>query len=758
MAATPEITLSPAIQTKAADLNHDPVAIYHWVRNNVEWLPTWGAMQDADLTLDTLKGNAMDIASLTIALLRASGIPARYAHGTIDVPVEKFMNWAGGFTDPTAAGDHASAGGIPIVAVTAAGKISSYRLEHIWVEAAIDYFPSRGLVNRDADAWIDLDPSFKQYNITPGIDMNVAAPFDAAAFAQQFEATLTVDPVTGGVSGGDPALIQNAITQRKNALDLYLAITHPNATVRDVIGGKTILPEGVPALPSSQPYGVVAQGATYGHLPGSLEFNLSFQFQQTDPFGFPLADTVPLTLPFAQVNNQKVTVGFRPATAADEQVLQALLPAGAITDVAQLPTSIPAYLIKVIPELRVNGQIVMEGPAAQMGSDQLIKYTIAYPNGMTQGYSSNIEAGTYHSVGVFGGGVSKNQAQGLQGRVSQLQTELQAGNTTNADREAILGDLFYAGTLGYFAMYRAMSALQAQQAQMRHDLMPSVGTYGLGATVSRYFGIPRTMSMSGIIMDIGNLATLSTDLAGVKQARLNFVMSAGMLSSALEHVVPEQMFSTPTAPVSAISAVKALQIAAQQGIPVHHIDATNAATVVPLLNIDALALEEIQAAIAVGKEVTVSQSNITEAGWTGVGYIITDPVTGSGAYKISTGKNGSWIYLVGAIFFGAIACMFLLTFGMAAILGIVWAASVMAMLLNKHMQENPNVKFSLGAFFFGVSMALFLVPRIAALFGLGIALKIGQGMAEAQVIANFNNKMDFISFINVVLDALINGI
>ena len=212
-----------------------------------------------------------------------------------------------------------------------------------------------------------------------------------------------------------------------------------------------------------------------------------------------------------------------------------------------------------------------------------------------------------------------------------------------------MGDLFYAGTLGYFAMYRAMSALQAQQAQMRHDLMPSVGTYGLGATVTRFFGVPRTMSASGIIMDIGNLATLSTDLAGMKQARLNFVMSAGMLSSALEHVVPEQMFSTPTAPVSAISAVKALQIAAQQGIPVHHINASNAATVVPLLNIDALALEEIQAAIAVGKEVTVSQNNITAAGWTGVGYIITDPVTGSGAYKISTGKNGS------ALLFGVLA-------------------------------------------------------------------------------------------------------
>jgi len=223
-----------------------------------------------------------------------------------------------------------------------------------------------------------------------------------------------------------------------------------------------------------------------------------------------------------------------------------------------------------------------------------------------------------------------------------------------------LGDLFYAGTLGYFAMYRAMSALQAQQAQMRHDLMPSVGTYGLGATVTRFFGVPRTMSASGIIMDIGNLATLSTDLAGSKDARLNFVGSAGMLSSALEHVVPEQMFSTPTAPVSAISAVKALQIAAQQGIPVHHIDATNAATVVPLLSgIDPVALEEIQAALAQGKEVTVSQSNITANGWTGVGYIITDPVTGSGAYKISTGKNGSAMYW-GKVYGALIALEFFL--------------------------------------------------------------------------------------------------
>jgi transglutaminase-like putative cysteine protease len=39
----------------------------------------------------------MDIASLTIALLHASQIPARYVHGTIDVSAENFKNWVGGF-------------------------------------------------------------------------------------------------------------------------------------------------------------------------------------------------------------------------------------------------------------------------------------------------------------------------------------------------------------------------------------------------------------------------------------------------------------------------------------------------------------------------------------------------------------------------------------------------------------------------------------------------------------------------------------
>ena len=42
------------------------------------------------------RGDIMDFASLLVALQRASQIPVRYVHGSMDVPEDKLRNWAGG--------------------------------------------------------------------------------------------------------------------------------------------------------------------------------------------------------------------------------------------------------------------------------------------------------------------------------------------------------------------------------------------------------------------------------------------------------------------------------------------------------------------------------------------------------------------------------------------------------------------------------------------------------------------------------------
>ncbi len=55
----------------------------------------------------------------------------------------------------------------------------------------------------------------------------------------------------------------------------------------------------------------------------------------------------------------------------------------------------------------------------------------------------------------------------------------------------------------------------------------------------------------------------------------------------MEHSVPEQLFSKPENPVEGISAVKALYIANDQGIPIYTINQSNINTILPQLQLDA---------------------------------------------------------------------------------------------------------------------------------------------------------------------------
>jgi hypothetical protein len=99
------------------------VAIHNWVRNSIEWVPTWGAIQCAEDTLSKKRGNAHDIASLEVALLRAANILARYQYGTIELDAEKAQNWVGGVSVPQAALQLLGQGGIANKGIVAGGKI-----------------------------------------------------------------------------------------------------------------------------------------------------------------------------------------------------------------------------------------------------------------------------------------------------------------------------------------------------------------------------------------------------------------------------------------------------------------------------------------------------------------------------------------------------------------------------------------------------------------------------------------------------------
>ncbi|WP_257387247.1 transglutaminase-like domain-containing protein, partial [Tahibacter caeni] len=83
LASSPADPTDPAIVAKAAALGHDPARIFAYVRDQIGIDPYVGSLRGARGTLAGGAGNALDRASLTVALLRASGFTARYAQGTL---------------------------------------------------------------------------------------------------------------------------------------------------------------------------------------------------------------------------------------------------------------------------------------------------------------------------------------------------------------------------------------------------------------------------------------------------------------------------------------------------------------------------------------------------------------------------------------------------------------------------------------------------------------------------------------------------
>jgi hypothetical protein len=51
-------------------------------------------------------------------------------------------------------------------------------------------------------------------------------------------------------------------------------------------------------------------------------------------------------------------------------------------------------------------------------------------------------------------------------------------------------------------------------------------------------------------------------------------------------------------------------------------------------------MDEIEASLNAGKEVITHTDSVSVPGWSGAGYVIIDPDTGAGAFKITGGSNG----------------------------------------------------------------------------------------------------------------------
>ena len=233
--------------------------------------------------------------------------------------------------------------------------------------------------------------------------------------------------------------------------------------------------------------------------------------------------------------------------------------------------------------------------------------------------------------------------------------------------------MMYAGKLSYFVQIQAQYELSALSSKAKTGLLAGKGIFGYEPKVDYFFGLPRSISSGGIHLDIETTRVVRA-LDNDQQKTIDFAIQTGPIGSALEHAlkevplgcqVPEQMFNTnPANPTQAISTVKALQLANAQGQQIYKIDNTNIDEVLPKLNLSDTIKQDIQSSVNAGKYVITHTDNVSVPGWSGAGYAIIDPTTGSDAYLISGGENG------GFKAFGA--GLEQIAYGIYALIDLVW--------------------------------------------------------------------------------------
>lgn len=588
-----------------------------------------------------------------------------------------------------------------------------------------------------------LDAAFKQYQYTAGMNLQGNVAFDAQGFINRLVALAQVNEAEGWVSGLDNAFIQNTLTIYQDQVNAYITAQKADATVGDVLGTKRIITVPRPVLALGLPYAVVVRGNVFAQIPENLRHKFQFSLYATALDRLLDAPVLRLTQSLPTLADKKLTLSFAPASQADTDLISSYLPPppadGSLGSPNALPTALPGYLIRVVGELRVNSAVVVRGGTFTMGQVLLSTVGLYDPSsGWQEIENTPPVAGEYRALAMDAAGIAASQLQAVSKELTTAKARLEAGQLTDLMADNVSGNLLYSTVLSYFAVNDVTARLSASVAGVVEYRRPSFGSFTAKVQPHFVFGIPRTVSFPGLELDITHSDSVVVSKANDRAAQVAYVQLRGVRQSAFEHQIPERLFTTAQRLGEAVSAVKALAVASSQGQRIYTITQDNLASVLPQLDVDPDVQAEIQAAVATGKHALVSQRNITVSGWTGVGYILLDPETGAGAYQISGGANGSFL-------FGATLTSLVLLFFVAIITQNIFLLAAAIIAIGSTLvvyKEFENVGFDPGddihkaCFFQGVGALFALLGTVTAfrIVPLPVQAKVNELLARITAI------------------------
>ncbi|HET9467918.1 MAG TPA: transglutaminase-like domain-containing protein, partial [Vicinamibacterales bacterium] len=625
LAATEDVQLTPQILAKASALNRQPLPIFQWVRNNVAFSPTYGSIQGSDYVLKTLRGNAFDQASLLIALLRASNIHARYVYGTVEVPIAQVRNWVGNAATAEAALELLGQGGVPAVGIVEGGTITKVQMEHVWVEAWIDYVPSRGARHVTGDTWIPLDPSFKQFDHITAMKPTDALPFDAAAYLGVLQSTAESDEAAGWARLTNRAPARDFIDGYGEAW--FDHIEAEASTTAQVFGRRSIRTQQSTYLPASLPHALVAVADRWAALPETLRW--SFEYR--------LEGAALLSRGLPSLSGKQLAVSFKPASAQDAQTFRNYFPAE-MNDLSDVPTVFPAGDVSLRPTLWIDGTAVAAGNAYGLGAPLHTALRMFRPG---QGWSESanvLRTGEFQTLRVDAGEFASEDFDVLLAQAAEVQSRLDAGDVAGLETTHASAFPQYTTLLTYFAQTLHNAEAAAAWSDVLFYRLPSYGTVSSTASVTTWLGLPVSFEMKGVTVDIDHLQHAAVHRGNDIDATRAFNRVAGAMMSDFEHIALEQVFMRDAA-----SAMKLLANAHLAGQRIFQIEAHNLEGALQAMSLPEHVEERMADHVLAGYRVTAHEAPLGSAETTSAGYIVLDPATGAGAYVLASGADGGYV-------------------------------------------------------------------------------------------------------------------
>lgn len=626
---TVEIQFADEIRSLAASLGHDPVRMYEYVRNTIDFEPYYGSRKGATETLLEGSGNDIDTASLLIALYRVSDIPARYVSGVVEVPIERAMNWVGVET-PEAAAKLFSAGGTPAKLLISGGHPKALQIEHTWAEVYVDYedYRGAGAGTSGRRVWVALDGSFKSYEELPRIEVDTSvAARQNRAYASVLASAFAVDE-RGFVSIDYHAVAAATVTLTAETSAALAAVPEARNTSHP-IGQRLATRVQTGVLPGALSLSAISVTHEWTAVPDSLVTVLHLSVQTESGEVVLSADR-----PLPQIGEGKIILGFSPASSVDQSIRSAY---ASIEDV-------PAYLVSTRAELLMDSEALSGIVAVPLGEEIIFNVTTSLCGIESRLCASPLTAGGMYAVGLDLGRVSaarmNESAAGFTGPLNQFAEGVTPSDVTAA---GLVGGALHAAALAYFFQVDGIQNLLAHAQGVRRFRHTSALVTGTSMEAVACLGAPVSVRCPGLLFDVGSDASASVARADQSDSVLMaHHLASGAVASSVEGWLWHALFGSTSQGASAFAAIESCLRA---GKPLVAVDKSNIAHALSGMDLPAGVAREVNDEVAAGLTVTLPTTHVSSRGWSGMGWVATDPATGDSGWMLSGGLSGgesSW--------------------------------------------------------------------------------------------------------------------